>query len=240
MAKTPSPPRWYFSLRSPYSWFAYRDLTERYPDVLDALEWIPFWEPDQRTQSMLDELGVQLPIVPMSRAKNFYILQDTRRLAQARGWSISWPIDKAPVWEVAHLGYFVAEDAGRGRDYVDEVYKARWERNENISDPATIAAIAGTLGLDADRVSSAWQDQQYRERGVQTLLRSHKDGLFGVPFFVRGHEKYFGVDRLRAYVAAMRGTELPDGAEQSWQGDLIELPELVTAGGDGGHAGGCG
>lgn len=240
MAKTPSRPRWYFSLRSPYSWFAYRDLTEHYPDMADTLEWIPFWEPDQRTQSMLDERGVQLPIVPMSRAKNFYILQDTRRLARARGWRISWPVDKAPVWEVAHLGWFVADDVGRGRDYVDEVYRARWERNDNISEPATIARIARSLGLDADRVSSAWTDPELRERGVAALLRSHRDGLFGVPFFVHGHERYFGVDRLRAYAAALRGTELADGVDQSWLGDLVELPELVAAGGDGGHAGGCG
>ncbi|MFD3697137.1 hypothetical protein ACFWUZ_13460 [Streptomyces sp. NPDC058646] len=35
------PPRFYFSLRSPYSWLAYRDLHERHPDVADVLEWRP-------------------------------------------------------------------------------------------------------------------------------------------------------------------------------------------------------
>lgn len=240
MARTPSRPRWYFSLRSPYSWFAYRDLLERYPDVADAIEWIPCWEPDQRTQAMLAERRVELPLATIARAKNFYIIQDVRRLAEARGWTVSWPIDRAPVWEVAHLGYLLAEDADRGRDYIGAVYRARWERGEDISDPATIAAVAASLGLDADRVCTAWEDQQVRERGVQCLLRSHKDGLFGVPFFVRGHDKFFGVDRLRAYVAAVRGTELPDGAEQSWLDDSIVLPELATVGGDGGHAGGCG
>lgn len=240
MPKPKKQPRWYFSLRSPYSWMAYRDLTGKYPDVADAIEWIPFWEPDEQSQKMLDEVDVVLPIVPMSRAKNFYILQDTARLSKARGWTMSWPIDRDPNWEVSHLGYLVANDAGLGREYIDKVYQARWERNLDISERATIAAIAEELGLDAGTVSNASDDSTLRQRGVDCLVRSYQDGLFGVPFFINKHDKFFGVDRLRAYVAGMRGVELPDGTDQSWLGALIELPELVTPGGDGGHAGGCG
>lgn len=240
MARTPKPPRWYFSLRSPYSWFAYRDLVERYRDVAEQIEWIPFWEPDELTQKMLTEINVELPIVPMSRAKNFYVLQDTRRLAHARGLRMSWPVDRDPVWEVAHLGYLVAEAAGRGRDYVDLVYRTRWEQGRDISDRAVIAEVATELGLDASQVAAACDDTELRGQGVEVLVRSYKDGLFGVPFFIRGNDKFFGVDRLRAYVAAIRGEQPAQGAELSWLDDLIELPELVRPGGDGGHAGGCG
>ena len=237
---TKKPPRWYFSLRSPYSWFAYRDLVERYPDVAEQIEWIPFWEPDELTQRALTDLGVELPIVPMSRAKNFYILQDTRRLARARGLTMTWPVDREPNWEVSHLGYLVAEAAGRGRDYIALVYRDRWERGRDISDRNVIAEVAAELGLDTDRVANASDDEEVRAQGVQTLVRSYKDGLFGVPFFIRGNEKYFGVDRLRADVAASRGEEAPEGRDLSWLDDLLELPELVRPGADGGHAGGCG
>lgn len=233
-------PRWYFSLRSPYSWFAYRDLTERYPDVADAIEWIPFWEPDAETERLLAEDGITLPIVPMSRAKNFYILQDTRRLAVARGLTMTWPVDRDPRWEVAHLGYLVADAAGRGREYVDAVYRARWELGEDISERDTIAAVAAGIGLDGDTVAAAPDDPELRRQGVDCLIRSYRDGLFGVPFFLHGREKFFGVDRLRAFVAASRGEEQEHPVDQSWLGDLIELPELVHPGGDGGTAGGCG
>ncbi|UGY94200.1 2-hydroxychromene-2-carboxylate isomerase [Streptomyces gobiensis] len=239
-AKPGKGPRWYFSLRSPYSWMAYRDLTERYPDVADAIEWIPFWEPDEQTAKLLAEAQVELPIVPMSRAKNFYILQDTARLSKARGWTMSWPIDRDPNWEVSHLGYLVAADAGQGRAFIDRVYKARWEQNRDICDREVIGDIGAELGLDAERVANASDDAELRRRGVAALTRSYKDGLFGVPFFVHRRDKYFGVDRLRAYVASMRGEEAPAGDRQSWLDDLIELPELVTPGGDAGHAGGCG
>ncbi|MGH3752251.1 MAG: 2-hydroxychromene-2-carboxylate isomerase [Pseudonocardiaceae bacterium] len=240
MAKPAKQPRWYFSLRSPYSWMAYRDLTEKYTDIADAIEWIPFWEPDKQSQKMLAEINVELPIVPMSRAKNRYILQDTRRLSQARGWTMTWPIDRDPNWEVSHLGYLVATEAGRGRDYIDRIYQARWQQSRNISDRAVIADIATGLGLDGAQVSSASDDSDLRQRGVECLVRSSQDGLFGVPFFVNKYDKFFGVDRLRAYVAALRGEQLPEGVGQSWLDDLIGLPELVTPGGDAGHAGGCG
>lgn len=233
MAK--KPPRWYFSLRSPYSWFAYRDLLAHNPDVLDGLRWLPFWEPDERSTQLLAEAGVELPLVPMSRAKGFYILQDTRRLAQQRGLSVTWPIDRQPCWEVAHLAYLVAEDEGRGRAFVDRVYRARWQEDRNISDPAVIGELAAELGVDADRAAGAVDDPELRARGVRILAESAKDGLFGVPFFIHGHDKFWGVDRLREFVATVRGAEQTEIAVP-----VEDLPELATVGGDAGHAGGCG
>jgi 2-hydroxychromene-2-carboxylate isomerase len=233
-------PRWYFSLRSPYSWFAYRDLTESYSDVLDAVEWIPYWEPDAGTERMLSAEGIELPGVPMSRAKNFYILQDTRRVSKARGWTMTWPVDREPVWEVSHLGYLAAADAGRGREYVDLVYRARWEQGEDISDRATIAGVAIELGLDADRVAGAADDPELRRRGVECLNRGYRDGAFGVPFFVHGIDKFWGTERLRAFVAAVRDVPVAEVEGIAWQDELVELHELVRAGGDAGHAGGCG
>ncbi|MFF0149228.1 2-hydroxychromene-2-carboxylate isomerase [Amycolatopsis sulphurea] len=233
------PPRWYFSLRSPYSWLAHHDLLAHHPDVADRVEWIPFWEPDERTQAILDEDGVQLPIVDMSRAKNFYILQDARRLAEARGLSVTWPVDRDPNWEIAHLGYLVAEAAGRGREYVALVYRARWQESRDITDRATIAEIATELGLDAARVAGAADDPEIRRHGADTLIRSYKDGLFGVPFFLHGRDKYFGVDRLRAWVAKVRGETPEAGVELDWLAGA-DRSEPVRAGADIGPAGGCG
>lgn len=231
-------PRWYFSLRSPYSWFAYRDLTENYPDVLDAVEWIPYWEPDEWTERLLAEDGVRLPGTEMTRAKNFYILQDTRRVARARGWPMTWPVDREPVWEVAHLAYLVAEEAGLGRDFVALAYRDRWERSRNISDRAVIAELAGELGLDADRVANAADDPELRRRGVACLARGHHDGAFGVPFFVHGYDKFWGTERLRGFVAAVRGVPVAEVEGIPWLD--TDFPELVRVGGDHGHPGGCG
>ncbi|MEU9349553.1 DsbA family protein [Streptomyces griseoloalbus] len=237
-------PRWYFSLRSPYSWFAYRDLMSTHPEVLDAIDWLPFWEPDEETARLLADEGVTLPIVAMSRAKNFYILQDTRRLATERGLTdISWPIDRDPCWEVAHLAWIAADDEGRGKDFVAAAYQARWQDGKNISEPEVIAGIAGELGLDAQRLSTAAQDPDLRKRGAALLAESAHDGLFGVPFFIHGRDKFWGVDRVAPFVRAVLGSEQADrpaAAKAVDAPDPATHADLFPAGGDMGHAGGCG
>ncbi|GGR42222.1 2-hydroxychromene-2-carboxylate isomerase [Streptomyces netropsis] len=198
------PPRWYFSLRSPYSWLAFRDLTERYPDVADAIEWRPYWEPDEVSNRMLAEEGVQLPYVPMSKEKHFYILQDVKRLSTERGLTVAWPIDKDPNWAVSHLGYLVAQDEGRGRDYIGAVSKARWEHGHDIADRKVIAGVAEELGLDPDRVANAVDDEKLRARGLDILREMERDGVFGVPFFIHRRDKFWGIDRLPAFVETVR------------------------------------
>ncbi|MGC4746960.1 2-hydroxychromene-2-carboxylate isomerase [Micromonospora sp. DT201] len=234
---TPKRPRWYYSLRSPYSWLAYRDLADRFPEVLETVEWIPFWEPDELTSRLLDEAKVELPIVAMSRAKNFYILQDVRRLTRARGWDVTWPIDKDPCWEIPHLAYLLAADAGRGREFVDAAYRARWQEARDIADRVTVKEIGDGIGLDGDVLAAASDDPELRARGVACLTSSWRDGLFGVPFFVHGREKYFGLDRLLPWAAAVRGGDLPEQTT-TWQ-EYAAVPEFSAAGADGGPAGGC-
>jgi 2-hydroxychromene-2-carboxylate isomerase len=197
-------PRWYFSLRSPYSWFAYRDLSEKYPDVLDSIEWIPYWEPDVESSKLLADAGVALPVRDMHRSKNFYILRDARRWAQARGWDVTWPVDRAPHWEVSHLAYLAAEEEGKGREFVKLAYRARWHEGRDLAERATIAEIALELGLDPS-ISDALDDPRLRLKGMECLISAYHDDAFGVPFFVHGREPYWGAERVSAFVAAVRG-----------------------------------
>lgn len=220
-------PRWYFSLRSPYSWIAYRDVLERYPDVAEEIEWLPFWEPDEAATKELAERGITLPYVPMSREKHLYMLQDVRRLAQQRGLRMAWPMDKEPVWEVSHLAYLVAERHGRGRAFIDAAYRARWEQGRNISDPDVMAEIGRSLGIDPEALAGAGSDPGMRAEGIRHLETLHHDGVFGVPYFIDGYDKFWGVDRLEAFVSVVRARR-----------DEAAAPLAPAL--DQGHAGGCG
>jgi len=197
-------PRWYFSFRSPYSWMAYRDLTGSHPDVAERIEWLPFWEPDESAQDQLERSNIRLPYVPMSKEKHLYILQDVRRLARARGLEMVWPVDPAPRWEVSHLAYLAAQDAGVGAQFIAETYRYRWELGADISDPETMARIGKEIGLDPHVTAEAHRDPDIREKGLQALNSLHRDGVFGVPFFIDGFDKYWGVDRLPGFVEAVR------------------------------------
>lgn len=238
--RTRRPPRFYFSLRSPYSWLAYRDLLGRYARTAAAVEWVPFFEPDELSRTLLTEAGGAFPYTPMSPEKHRYILQDVRRLAAERGLEFSWPVDRDPVWEVPHLGYLVAARHGRGPEYIALAARARWERGQDICDRSVIAGFGAELGLDPGELATAADDPGRRAEGVRVLLEIQRDGVFGVPFFVDQYDKYWGVDRLPAFVAALAAkdpslAELPDSRRDS--GPLAAGPERSV---DDGHAGGCG
>lgn len=224
-------PRWYFSFRSPYSWIAYRDLLERYPDVAEEIDWLPFWEPDAGAAQELAERGITLPYAAMSRDKHLYILQDVRRLTTQRGLDMVWPQDKEPVWEVSHLAYLLAEQLGRGREFIDAVYRARWEQGSDISDPEVMAGIGRDLGIDPEALAAAGTDPAMRAEGLHHLEQLQRDGVFGVPYFIDGFEKFWGVDRLAPFAARVRARR----AEAAAASASASAPTL-----DQGHAGGCG
>ncbi|MEU2426282.1 2-hydroxychromene-2-carboxylate isomerase [Streptomyces sp. NPDC007851] len=239
--RTRRPPRFYFSLRSPYSWLAYRELLGAHPRTAAALEWVPFFEPDELSRKLLAEAGGSFPYTPMSPEKHRYILQDVRRLAAERGLAFSWPVDRDPVWEVPHLGYLVAARHGRGPEYIALAARARWEQGQNVCDRSVIAGFGAELGLDPGELAGASDDPELRAQGVRVLLEIQRDGVFGVPFFVDHYDKYWGVDRLPAFVAALARTNPslagpPDDDPDTAGGPLAEPGRSV----DDGHAGGCG
>ncbi|MFF7793100.1 DsbA family protein [Streptomyces sp. NPDC007991] len=234
-AQARRPPRHYFSFRSPYSWLAHRELTEHHPALARSLRRIPFWEPDALSQKLLTEAGGSFVYQPMSREKHFYILQDVRRLTRARGLDVSWPVDRDPHWEVPHLAWFAAARHGVDAAFTDAVFRARWLEGRDICDPAVVADIARDVGADPDEAAGAFDSDTYRAAGVEALLSISRDGVFGVPFFVAGAEKFWGLDRLAPFLAALDGSGTGPAA--------TEAPPAPVGPGehaDPGHAGGCG
>jgi 2-hydroxychromene-2-carboxylate isomerase len=226
-------PTFFFSLRSPYSWLAYHDLTTREPAAVAAVDWVPYWEPDAVTTGVLTGLGGEFLYSEMIKTKRLYVLQDVKRLAAARGFVPTWPLDDAPVWEVPHLAYLVAAGQGRGHDFIRAVHDARWQRGLDICAPATIARIGTDLGLDVGPLIDAPRDPAVREAGARALLRCFEAGVFGVPFLVHGRQKFWGLDRLGDFLATLPREQELVAAE----------PFAVSVPGprfDDGHAGGCG
>ncbi|HKP94814.1 MAG TPA: DsbA family protein [Fibrobacteria bacterium] len=197
------PIRFFFSFRSPYSWIAFRELDARLGFDPGRIQYIPFWEPDPQSKRLLGERGGAFLYAPMSREKHLYILQDIKRLVRKYGLKMAWPVDKEPWWELSHLGFFVAERAGKAREYLHAVYRARWEEGADISQPDTLLRVAGALGLDGRKILSAPMDEAIRDEGAEALNACVRDGVFGVPFFVHGYQKFWGLDRLEDFLATL-------------------------------------
>ncbi|WP_433598122.1 2-hydroxychromene-2-carboxylate isomerase [Nocardia sp. CA-135953] len=232
-ARRRPPPRFYFNLRSPYSWLAVTDLVHGYPDVAASIEWRPFWEPGERDLRWLRAAGGEFPYAPMTKDKHLYILQDVKRLAAERGRTVHWPVDIEPRWEVAHHPYFIARRHGCAVDYVRAMGRTRWEEGRDISDIEVVAACAGGLGLDPDEVRACVDAEVTRGEATEALLDVYRDGVFGVPFCIAGREKFWGVDRLDRFVTAVRATGVTEVASPAG------VPGSPP-GFDDGHAGGCG
>lgn len=227
--------KFYFSLRSPYSWLAVHDLHGNRPDVLRAADLRPFWEPDEAFRSELDSAGLAFPYTTMSRAKAFYILRDVARLARDRELAITWPIDRNPRWEVCHLPFQIACERGMGLPYVLAMGSARWLEGRDICDPATVAAVAKDLGLPAEECAGAADSPERRAAGMTQLEHVVKDGVFGVPYVIVGRDPYWGLDRLPRALAVVEARQAQTQEEAAVPGEQEPL-RLDPAG----HAGGCG
>jgi len=224
-------PRLYFSFRSPYSWLTVHRLRAAVPDAFEALDWFPYWDPDERTQADLVDRQAEFHYVQMSRAKHLYLLLDTKRLSQQLGVPMAWPVDVDPWWELPHLGFLAARRAGRGPEFYDAIVAARWQRGEDICTPDVVRAAAREAGVDPDLVAGAPDSPEIRAAAVDCLVAAYEDDIFGIPYLRVGRHRFWGYDRLDAFLAAWRPEATPPPP--------VPVPVLAGAY-DTDTAGGCG
>jgi 2-hydroxychromene-2-carboxylate isomerase len=76
------------------------------------------------------------------------------------------------------------------------VLKAVWQDERNPGDPATLAALIGEVGLDADAVMKLGADPKWAEMRTADTQAALARGVFGAPSYVIGDEIFWGQDRL--------------------------------------------
>ncbi|MFD0900335.1 2-hydroxychromene-2-carboxylate isomerase [Actinomadura sediminis] len=196
--------RLYFSFRSPYSWLTVDRLRREVPGAFRALDLYPYWDPDERSSAALAERGGEFHYVQMSRAKHLYMLMDTKRLAERQGLRMAWPVDVDPWWEPPHLAWLLARRLGRAEEFYDAVVEARWGRGEDICEPAVVRAAAERAGIDPDSAARAAEDPGIREEAADCLHQAYLDDVFGIPYLKWGRHRFWGFDRLDAFLDVWR------------------------------------
>ncbi len=197
-------PKFYFSFHSPYSWMAARILEERVPDAPDLIRYVPYCLPDDRMRADMAARGVEVHYTPMSKAKHLYILQDTKRLTARHGFPMVWPVDVDPWWVLPHHAWLAAHRTGAQHRLFWALMEARWERGEDITHRESLARILDAAGLDGAGLAGAPEDPEIRRQGVDGMQSAYMDDVFGVPYFMIGPHRYWGLDRLDDFVAALR------------------------------------
>jgi 2-hydroxychromene-2-carboxylate isomerase len=134
------------------------------------------------------------------------VLKDWARLA---GVPMSFPSQWHPAKSIAAMRFCCAieDDQTALVRFAGGAFASYFDRQENLDDPAVLAAVADAEGLDGAALSTAASTDPVKAR-----LRANTDELiarggYGSPsLFVDGDDMYFGNDQLPLVEAALMRT----------------------------------
>lgn len=174
--------RFYFAYNSPYSFLANSRLEKELAAFAAEVEYKPVYSP--RTGGGPD------PSSPRFK----YMFEDVQRFAASYGLALN----PGPFADTkrACLGFFFAQEKGRGTAYHDGVYRARWLEGKDIGVAETLAEIAARGGLDRDEFLGALTDPRYESALDRSNKDAQADEVFGFPFFIYEGKRFWGNDRI--------------------------------------------
>ncbi len=105
-------------------------------------------------------------------------------------------------------GALVMQQTPEFQRYVEAVYTAMWEQQQNMADPDVILEVLDKADLDSERILSGTQDQDIKAALLANTQSAFERGAFGSPTFFVGDEMFFGKERLgQVEEAALGGLE---------------------------------
>ncbi|MEA3143786.1 MAG: hypothetical protein QOG31_1110 [Thermoplasmata archaeon] len=180
----------YFAYGSSYSYLAWARVTKVHADRYAGAEVL--WKPVQFGKLM--DLQGHSGDGPANQSA--YARRDVERWAHAYGvplrYADCYPIDSTN----AAKGHLLADMEGPAmeRKWLEACLEAHWVRNQDVSDPAVLDALAHSIGMRrvSDRLAS---------EGLKRLLDANTHEAFqagapGVPYAVVDGEGFWGNDRL--------------------------------------------
>jgi predicted DsbA family dithiol-disulfide isomerase len=176
----------------PFCYLGRRSLDEYRAGRAESLtvEWHPF---DLRGQKRGEDGQIDHSVDDGKDEKYFEdVRQSVERLRERYGAGAMLGIDDIP--EVDSLpaqaaSLSVAESNPDEWESFDEaVFEALWVDGRAIDDPAVLADLAGSVGLDGEAVGDAAPDEQRHRRVFEQFEEARNAGITGVPTFVAdGH-----------------------------------------------------
>jgi len=81
-------------------------------------------------------------------------------------------------------------------DLAGAIMRARWAEERDVADEATLAAIAGAVGLDAKALAARAAAPEIAARYDALTQEAIDRQVFGAPTYIHGDELFWGQDRL--------------------------------------------
>lgn len=188
MAKTVE---FFFDFSSPYAYLA----AQRIEDMVRAHGREVAWRP-----LLLGIIFKAVNGAPLTEygLKGPYSVRDFARSARYAGIAFRMP-SPFPIatHNAARAVLAVTKMApARSGDFVRAVFSAYFLDNRAINEPAELAAIAGSLGLDTAALERAIADPVIKDALRANCDEALRRGVFGAPFMFVDDEPFWGNDRL--------------------------------------------
>jgi predicted DsbA family dithiol-disulfide isomerase len=131
-------------------------------------------------------------------------------LAERLGVTMSFPPVK-PRTRLAHEAAHWARAQGRFDDYHDEIFRAFFERGEDIGDADVLIAIALRFELDSDSLRRALINHEFAATVLADEQEAARMGVNGVPAFIANRKAALSgvqpVENLSKLIKSVRGAE---------------------------------
>jgi 2-hydroxychromene-2-carboxylate isomerase len=140
-----------------------------------------------------------LPLSKRAPQRQAYRLTELKRWSEHLGIPLNreprhFPVngDRAAYWILSAN----ERDPAQALALTGAVGQAIWREERDVSDEATLAAIAEKLGLDAGKLADRAASEEIAARYKSFTAEAIERKVFGAPTYVYSDELFWGQDRL--------------------------------------------
>jgi 2-hydroxychromene-2-carboxylate isomerase len=191
---------YYFSFPSPWAYIghaAFEDVAKMHGCTVN-------YKPVQLGDLFAETGG--LPLTKRHPVRQRYRLIELQRWREKRGLSFSlhpkhWPFDPKRSDGMA----LAALAAGHNVEpFMRLGFKAIWEKDLNLDDPATLIELADACGLPGKQLFNRAGSPEIAEAYERSRQDAIAVGVFGSPGFVLNGEPFWGQDRIELLADALK------------------------------------
>lgn len=183
---------YYFTLLSPWTYLGHAAFVALAREHGLAIRYRP-----TPLRSVFDETG-GLPLPKRHPVRQRYRILELQRWREKRGLPLvlspkHFPFD---VSLADRMVIALSEAGGDASGFMGEVLAGVWARDEDLSQPDLLTALADQAGFDGAALLAAAQSEPVATRYQATIDAAIAAGVFGAPSYVWQEEVFWGQDRL--------------------------------------------
>lgn len=195
--------QFWYDFSSPFAYLASTQVEALAERTGAALVWEPML-----LGAVFKQVGTpDVPLAGMPEAKRLYMAKELHYWASL--WDVPFRFaSRFPMRTVTALRLaLLADDAIAPLSHA--LYRALWVDDRDISDPAVLADLCASEGLDGAALLERTQAPETKQRLISSTTRAIDQGVFGAPTFVVHQEAgpllFWGQDRLPMVERALTG-----------------------------------